>query len=301
MSPPLLRLDAARIETGGSPLLDAASLELPGPRAGLLGLGASALFRLLSAEATLASGTAEVLGVDARAAVARNHVGLALADVALPGDLRGVDFLIASARLAGAGLFRSRRVARETLEQLGASTLGPKKIRTMNDTERRALVIAHTVLADPPVVALEKPLSGLDGPAAASIATLIDRVADGRRLLVSADTISVTGPEATLFGSLDAVGVSHGGRWTRIGGAKDLLRPGPRYVVRTLRGAVALAGVLSARGFPVEVEPHESDPDSGGRLVVLLGQDADTAPILDAALEVSAPILDLLPIGTRGP
>lgn len=298
MSPPLLRIEDARIDAEGSVLLEALTVTVDGSLVGLVGPGWSALFRLLSREATLTKGSVEILGMDASTVVPSNHVGIALADTMLPRDLRAVEFLEASARLAGLGYWSSKTAATSTFAKLGMASLARQKISALNDTERRALVIAQAVMSDPAVLAIETPVAGLDGAAATSIRTLIDRARDGRRLLLSSDGGAAVGPEADLVLGVDQVAVLAGSRLAAAGAPRDVLSPTPRCVLWTTRAATALAAALAARGVTAELELSQDDPQGAGRLVVALGKDG-TAAIVDASLEVSAPIVELLPFGVR--
>lgn len=298
MTAPLLRMEDARIDVADSVLVEALTITLDGSVVGLVGSAWSALFRLLSRQATLTKGTVEILGMEASTAVPSNHVGIALAGTTLPRDLRAVQVLEASARLAGLGYFASKSAATSTLGKLGMAPLAKQKISSCNETERRALVIAQAVLADPPVLAIETPFAGLDGAAAASIRTLIDRVRNGRRLLVSADEGAAVGPEADFVLGVERVAVLAGSRLVGAGAPQEVLSPASRCVVWTTRAATELAAALAARGVTAEVELAREDPHGAGRLVVALGPEGTDA-IVDASLEVSAPIVELLPFGVQ--
>lgn len=298
MTAPLLRVEDARIDAAGSVLLEALTVTLDGSVVGLVGSAWSVLFRLLSRQATLTKGTVEILGIDATTAVPSNHVGIALAEATLPRDLRAVQVLEASARLAGLGYFASKNAATSTLARLGMASLAKQKISSFNETERRALIIAQAIISDPAVLAVETPLAGLDATAAASIRALMDRARDGRRLLVSSDEGAAVGPEADFVLGMDAVAVLAGSTLAAAGPPKDVLSPASRYVIWTTRAATHLATALAARGLTAELDLAGDDPHGAGRLVVALGPEGTDA-IVDASLEVSAPIVELLPFGIR--
>lgn len=298
MKDSLLRADGARIAAGGSVLLEGLTVDVDGDTVGLLGAAWSALTRLLSREASLEGGTVRVLGVDAEAAVPSNHVGLSRAGVPVPGELRVVQFLDASARMTGTVSWSAARVSRTTLTRLGMAALSKRRLSTLNDTERRAVVIAQAVLGDPRVLVLETPLAGLDATAAASIRTLIERAREGRKLIVTAEAIGATGPEAELLHGAGRVAVLAGPRLVATGAPADVLSPTPRYVLWTTRAASALAAALAARGVASDLELATGDPEGAGRLVVTLGHEG-TAGIVEASLLVSAPIVELLPFGVH--
>lgn len=296
MNAPLLEADGACIEEAGAELVEGLSASAPGERLALLG-DWEPLFRLLTRRAVLSRGTLRIGGIDAATGVAENQVGVALSDPVLPPDLKVRAYLAASARLTGLGLLSARSEARRTLEQLGIKSLGKRRISTLNLTERRALMIAHAALGDARVLVLELPFGGLDRAAAESIAMLVERVAPGRRLVASVEMNAVDGPAASFVASADRVVVLASGRIAAIGEPKAVLGPTPRCVVWTTRAARELAGALEQRGVRVDVDPV--DGAGGGRLVVHLPDGADSALVVEAALEVSAPIVELLPLGVK--
>jgi ABC-2 type transport system ATP-binding protein len=296
---PLFACRGARIDAEGSVLIDGLSVELDGTRVGLVGHW-SPLFRLFSRSARLARGSVEILGEDAAVAVASNLVGLALTERALPGSLTVNGYLRTSARLLGVGRFRAVRTVRSTLAALGIEALAKRKLGTLDGGDRTKVAIAEAVLGGPPVIAVERPLSGLSESAALEVRGVLERAAAGRRLIVSIEAVPGAGPEESLFSGLDRVALLAGGDVALSGPPREVLAGSPRCVVWASRRVARLADALAARGLRLEragAELGAPDPESGGRLVVHLENGATPNTIVETALAVEAPLLELVPVG----
>ncbi|HWE24702.1 MAG TPA: ABC transporter ATP-binding protein, partial [Myxococcales bacterium] len=93
------------------------------------------------------------------------------------------------------------------------------------------LAIAQALIADPPIVVLDEPMSGLDPIGRKDVRDLIfDLRRQGRTVLFS--THILTDVEAIC----DTVGIMIGGRLTDCGALSNLLQPGVRVVELIARG-----------------------------------------------------------------
>ncbi len=294
---PLLSCDGARIDSGGVALLEGLSCVSSGETLGLVGAWAP-LFALLGREAELGAGRIEVEGVPAVRATALGVVGLARRDPGLPARWTASRYLTESARLLGLSARDSRRAARETLDALGIAPLGVRALGRLDAVERRAVLVAHATLGAPRVLALEAPLSGLDAAAQDRLLPLLDRAAVGRRLVWSVADPAPVGTERALLDRTDDVLVLEAGSLVAQGPPAHALSPGRRYLVTVAKGARELAGKLEARGLGVHAADQDPRtavvPDT--RLVVDLGTEATPNDVLAAALELSIPVLELVPL-----
>jgi ABC-type multidrug transport system ATPase subunit len=294
----LLRCSDDRIDAQGSVLLDALTFEADGARVGLLG-GFGPLFRLFARNAELSRGTVELLGRPASDVAAKNQVGLAAFDPVLPEPWTVLDYLTASAGLLGFPRRKATRNALEALETVAAAGLGKRKIATLGNVERRVVLIAHAVIGRPPAIFVERPLSGLSDDDAGIVQKALELATHGRRLIASVETPAGVGPELNLLTMMDRVAVMEGSAVVAVGPPEEALRPSPRCVVFTTKHAPALVKLLVERGL--RVERAEDESAEAGRLVVHLPEGATTMAIVDAALEVEAPVLELVSVGLDPP
>ncbi len=319
-SPPLLCLAGARIDAPGEgPLAEELTGEAAGPRVGLVG-DWTPLFRMLAREARVVAGRAEVLGVPAEQAVAQGRVGVALASTPLPPGWRGGDYVLESARLAGMGR-RARAAAQAALARLGLERMARRPVRALSPVERRALLVAHAIVNDPPALAVEDPLDGLEPGAAASLRVVLERASEGRQLLVSSRAPPPDPVTAALLESCTELLV-RGPRGDVTPSAPGDLpsRGGERWSVSVLDGAARLAEALMAEGILLEEERLFDERalaaavdgsstegggaggdaalrrEPGGRLVVRTTTGDALVTLVRIAHEVGAPIVELSPL-----
>jgi len=306
MTVPLLQCDDARVDVDGVPVLDGLSFATQGDRVGLLG-DWGWLFRVLARQAEVSSGGVLVHGYPANTAVADGVVGLSLHDPGSPEGWTGLQYLQHSARLAGLGADAADGEARTVLERVGLLPSGHRKLGALAPVERRALLLTHVALGSPPVIALEGPLAGLHPAWAEHMTLLLARLAPHARWLVSVHDPGLDAPERALLDRLDEVLWLRGGVVSRTTAAQ-LLEPRSGYSLVVTRNAAALRAELRQRGHRVELEGGSAQ---GGRRPVVSGEPTampDTArlavdvegdgrpdAIVDAALTVDAPIVELRP------
>ena len=303
-APPLLDLDDARIECTTGVLFDGLRCRAFGGRIALLGPW-DALFRLLGGDARLTAGHAAIDGVAVPAGVAAGKVGVARQDVPFPAKWRGLDYLVQSARLSGWSGSPERR-GRAVIEQLGLSRIAERPLKVMTPAERRAILIAHAVVSEPTTLALEAPLDDLDQASASRLASLIERAATGRKLIVSVRD-ELPGSARELLETTDVIVA------LRPRGEVELLRAvdlsaavGRRYVIAVPRQAGPFATELERRGVHIErlgAGPDAASPvafppelgDQPGQFVVRLAEGLGTDVLLDASLALNLPIVHLAP------
>lgn len=288
----------ARIDERGAVLLEGLSFEADGARVGLLGNFAP-VFALFARRATLARGSVTVLGRPAESAVATNTLGLAPLDPVAPEPWTCLEYLSTSAGLLGLSRRAANRTAEEALGAIDSAALGKRKIATLSDVERRLLFVAHALLGAPPAIFVENPLARLPDDAAAVLREALERAAAGRRLIVSVTSPAGAGPELNLLASMDRIVAMEGGAVVAVGPPDEALSPSPRCVVRTARKGRALAEILAARGFRIDAETDP--PEEAARFVVHLPAGATTMSVVEVALEVDAPLLELVPVGLDPP
>jgi ABC-type multidrug transport system ATPase subunit len=294
LSAPLLSLEGARIDVGGTPLCDGLGAVSQTDRVGLVG-DWSALFALLAARGRLVRGRAEIGGVPADRAVASGQVGLALSDVPLPGAASALDYLTASARLAGF----SRRVAtdagRHALGELGLEALARRRIRDLGQLERRGLSLAHAALGNPSAIVLEAPLDQLDEASSGVVAGWVERAAAGRGLLVSARRTEVTGPARGFFDGLAEILALGPGGLLWQGPPAELEGDSDRYLLVVRSRATELKEALLARGVEASLEAQ----GGAARLWLKLRAPGALDLVRDLVVELEAYPVELTPLASR--
>lgn len=174
----------------GVTALDGVDLTVPsGTVLGLLGpngAGKTTIVRVLSTLLRPDEGTAHVMGVDVRArpAEVRRRIGLSGQYAAVDEYLSGYENLEMIGRLYHLGAKRSRARARELLASFSLEDAADRPSRTYSGGMRRRLDLAGALVADPPVIFLDEPTTGLDPRGRTEMWEVIQRLVEGGTTLL---------------------------------------------------------------------------------------------------------------------
>ncbi|MDP2775937.1 MAG: ATP-binding cassette domain-containing protein [Nocardioides sp.] len=135
-------------------------LALLGPN----GAGKTTAVRILATLLKPDAGSAQVAGVDVLQDPdgVRSRIGLSGQYAAVDEYLTGHENLEMVGRLYGLGKTRSRARARELLERFDLAEAGDRPSKTYSGGMRRRLDLAGALVAEPPVLILDEPTTGLD-------------------------------------------------------------------------------------------------------------------------------------------
>ncbi|MBL7260158.1 ATP-binding cassette domain-containing protein [Paractinoplanes lichenicola] len=177
---------------GAVTALDGVDLRVPrGTVLGLLGpngAGKTTVVRILSTLLLPDAGSATVDGVDvlAQPGAVRQRIGLSGQYAAVDEYLTGFENLDMIGRLYHLGRRRSRERARELLALFSLADVANNPARTYSGGMRRRLDLAGALIAEPPVLFLDEPTTGLDPRGRTDMWQLIERlVAGGTTLLLT--------------------------------------------------------------------------------------------------------------------
>lgn len=135
-------------------------LALLGPN----GAGKTTTVRCITTLLKPDTGTAEVAGIDVVSdpAGARAKIGLSGQYAAVDEHLTGYENLVMVGRLYHLGKTRAQARARELLERFDLADAGDRPAKTYSGGMRRRLDLAGALVAEPPVLVLDEPTTGLD-------------------------------------------------------------------------------------------------------------------------------------------
>jgi len=128
------------------------------------GAGKTTAVRILATLLEPDAGSARVAGLDVvkDAAALRAQIGLAGQYAAVDENLTGVENLEMVGRLYHLGKDRSRQRAEELLERFDLTDAAKRPAKTYSGGMRRRLDLAAALVAQPPVLFLDEPTTGLD-------------------------------------------------------------------------------------------------------------------------------------------
>ena len=152
------------------------------------GAGKTTAVRVLTTLLKPDAGEATVIGLDvvADAAALRAEIGLAGQYAAVDENLTGAENLVMVGRLYGRRRAAARRRADELLERFSLTDAGDRIVKTYSGGMRRRLDLAAALVAQPPVVFLDEPTTGLDPRSRLELwETIEGLVADGTTVLLT--------------------------------------------------------------------------------------------------------------------
>jgi ABC-2 type transport system ATP-binding protein len=172
------------------------------------GAGKTTIVRILTTLLRPDGGKASVLGLDVvdDAAKLRARIGLAGQYAAVDENLTGLENLTMVGRLYGQPRSRAKRRGSELLERFDLVEAAGRPAKTYSGGMRRRLDLAAALVANPPVLFLDEPTTGLDPRSRLALWETIDGlVAEGTTVLLTTQYLD----EADRLASRIAV-IDHG-------------------------------------------------------------------------------------------
>ncbi|AEE45820.1 daunorubicin resistance protein DrrA family ABC transporter ATP-binding protein [Cellulomonas fimi] len=152
------------------------------------GAGKTTTIRMLATLLRPDAGTARVLGHDVvrEPHVVRQLVGVTGQYASVDETLSATENLVLFSRLHGLSRAASRAKSTELLERFGLTEAASKPLRNFSGGMRRRLDLAASLIAQPPLIFLDEPTTGLDPRTRAQVwDTIRELVATGSTVLLT--------------------------------------------------------------------------------------------------------------------
>jgi len=173
-------------------------------------------------------------------------LGMVFQDYALWPHLSVVDNVAFPLRMRGVGRAERRQRALAALDRVGLAQFAARSPGTLSGGQQQRVALARAVVAEPPLVLFDEPLSNLDRELRESLAV------DIRQLLLDLglSAIYVTHDQGEAFTIADRVAVMQEGRIAQIAAPEMLFRqPASIDVARFLNIGAIIAGEVSQSRF----------------------------------------------------
>jgi len=271
----------------------------PGTLLGLLGAngaGKTTVVRVLTTLAHPDGGRAAVAGIDVvrHPAQVRQCIGVAAQDATLDRLLTGRQNLVLVGELSGMGRQRARARATDLLEQLELTEAADRVMNGYSGGMRRRLDVAASLMANPPVLFLDEPTTGLDPASRLRVwEALRQLLGDGVTVLLTTQYLEEADALADRIVVIDRGHVVADDTPKEL---KEASRGARVEITLTAPSADAVAAVAALVSGPVEVSDDGRRLGAGVDLVPGLATSIvralDRAGIVVDNLEVRQPSLD---------
>ncbi|WP_324253987.1 ATP-binding cassette domain-containing protein [Paenibacillus sp. 1001270B_150601_E10] len=152
------------------------------------GAGKTTTIRMLATLLRPDAGSAQIFGYDVvkEAAIVRQLIGVTGQYASVDESLSATENLVVFSRLLGLGRQEAKRKAEELLEEFGLSEAAKRPLKNFSGGMRRRLDLAASLIAQPPLIFLDEPTTGLDPRTRAQMWETI------RRLVNTGSTVLLT-------------------------------------------------------------------------------------------------------------
>lgn len=149
------------------------------------GAGKSTLVRAICGRIPPRTGVIRICGIPAAESEARARIGLAPQDIALYRALTIAENLAVFARLAGVRRAEVAACVARVMARTGIEERANERIDRLSGGWQRRANVAAALVGNPRLLVLDEPTVGVDAPARADLAALVQRLAaDGLGILV---------------------------------------------------------------------------------------------------------------------
>jgi ABC-2 type transport system ATP-binding protein len=247
------------------------------------GAGKTTTIKMLTGLIRPSGGEAFLFGERVPSPRARGRIGFLPENPYVYPFLTPREFVELCGQLSGMGGASLRKRTLEVLEKVNIAYAADRQVRRLSKGMLQRTGLAAALVADPEMLILDEPMSGLDPVGRKEVRDLIFQERDhGRTIFFSTHILS------DVEAMCDRVTILRSGQVVVSGSIRQLLRGEVLHTDVTLAGASAsLRSSIVEQGFTVHERPEV--------IVVELQGDAKVAGLLREALDAGAQVVEVTP------
>jgi ABC-2 type transport system ATP-binding protein len=247
------------------------------------GAGKTTTIKILTGLISPTGGRAELFGEVVPNRKARARIGFLPENPYVYPYLTPSEFVVLCGRLSGLRPRAARDRARQVLEQVGVAYAADRPVRRLSKGMLQRTGLAAALVADPELLILDEPMSGLDPVGRKEVRDLIvDERRRGRTIFFSTHILN------DVESLCDRVAILRKGEVVVSGRIDELLRRDARRSEITLRGDYhAIQSALTAEGT--------SCREAGGLLLVSVEGESQQNALLRRALDAGLSVEQVVP------
>ncbi len=247
------------------------------------GAGKTTTIKMLTGLISPSEGRAELFGDAVPSRRALGRIGFLPENPYVYPYLTPAEFVVLCGRLSGLSARAARDRTRQVLDQVGVAYAADRPVRRLSKGMLQRTGLAAALVADPELLILDEPMSGLDPIGRKEVRDLIvDERRRGRTIFFSTHILN------DVESLCDRVAILRKGEVVVSGRISDLLRRDAR------RTEVTLAGDYAALRAQLELEGKASK-EVGGMLVVQAEGASTLKGILERALAAGLAVEQIIP------
>jgi len=223
-------------------------------------------------------GTVKILGQGPSSLWVRGHLGFMPEQPYFPAEVSALELVTTHGMLAGLPAKTARARSNEILERVGLKGAEKERLRNYSKGMLQRAGLAQALVAQPEIVILDEPMSGLDPMGRRDVRDLLVELrASGTTVLFSTHILA----DVELI--CDRVGILIKGRMRKIGTLKELL-------VGTATGVEVVAENLAAEAFASWGAGTHAQRQQDGSVLVIANDLPSANQMIDRIREVGGTI-----------
>jgi ABC-type multidrug transport system ATPase subunit len=252
MSQAILQITGCTISIAGKTIVTNFNLRLAGQRMVIVG-DATPVLAPLFGFGSVEAGSYMVMNSPLEQN--RHVLGLAPLDPPMPTNWTPTDYVLWSARLAGATPLEAAALTSRICSILNMGEFQNRPLQQLGTLHRRLTMLAHAAVTSPPLIVIESPLAGMEAEPARHIIYSLGKLTEqGSHLLVTTARFEPDSPADILARGAEDVALIENGEVVEQGSPSELISAEPAASSEDIAGDKPSPEPISNPETPFQIE-----------------------------------------------